>query len=148
MSNRNSKGQFVKGHSIVGNRAGSVGPWRGKKRPDMSARHKGSSNPAWKEDIGLGGLHGWLRSTFPDAGPCEQCGSSSHVDWALKTGCQYERKRENFARLCRSCHMKYDYANGSRKRYIPTPEVRERIRQTLKARNETKSNNPQNTVDV
>lgn len=140
---RNSKGQFVKGHKIIRNQLGSVGYWRGKKRPDMAARHAGEGNPMWREEITVSGLHGWLRKTF-SADTCEHCGSDKHLDWALKTDCKYERKRENFLRLCRGCHMKYDYANGSRKRYVPTPEVRQKISQTLKARaNEAKLNTTQ-----
>jgi hypothetical protein len=37
---------------------------------------------------------------------CE--GKSICYDWAKKTGMEYERNRDNFLRLCRSCHRRYD----------------------------------------
>jgi hypothetical protein len=32
----------------------------------------------------------------------------SKFHWALKRGCNYEHKRENFISLCVSCHRRYD----------------------------------------
>lgn len=56
-------------------------------------------------------LHHWLKYHFGKASKCEnkEClGIGSTYEWALKKGCLYEYKRENFIELCHSCHRKYD----------------------------------------
>ena len=35
-------------------------------------------------------------------------GPSNRFEWALIKGLEYERKRENFIRLCKRCHIYYD----------------------------------------
>ena len=37
---------------------------------------------------------------------CE--GKSNFYEWCKKRGCEHERNRNNYMRLCRSCHRKYD----------------------------------------
>lgn len=74
---------------------------------------KGENNPNWKGDkVGKIGIHIWLRNNFKKRRICELCGFKSNdplrIDWALIRGKEYERKRENFMELCRSCHTKYD----------------------------------------
>lgn len=61
----------------------------------------------------LSSIHIWLRNNFGKACKCEQCPEGIGVktkryDWALKHGCEYDYKVENFIQLCRSCHRKYD----------------------------------------
>ena len=75
---------------------------------------KGEKNPNWKGDkVGYSGIHIWLRKTFTKE-KCEDCGSipppakKDFLEWALIKGCKYERKRENFKCVCRSCHLRYD----------------------------------------
>ncbi len=56
-------------------------------------------------------IHTWLRRTFGSANKCENpdCnGKVKKYTWALKKGCKYERSRDNYMQLCRSCHAKYD----------------------------------------
>lgn len=55
-------------------------------------------------------IHRWLRESFGSANKCELCmqKDSKVYDWALKKGFEYEKKRDNFMQLCRSCHAKYD----------------------------------------
>lgn len=56
-------------------------------------------------------IHIWLRKNYGLADLCENpnCkGTSNHFDWSLLKGYPYERKRENFHRLCKPCHVKYD----------------------------------------
>jgi len=132
---RNKKGQFVKGHKFPSSQIGRIGYWHGKKRPDISIAHMGAGNPMWRGDkVSNAGLHLWLRVNYGNPKKCEFCNSKNEIcyDWALKSGLQYERKRENFLRLCRSCHMRYDYKNGSRAVYYPTQEVKEKIRKSVK----------------
>ena len=81
-----------------------------------SVRLKGELSTHWKkENLGYIGIHLWLHKYFGNPQFCEICklkGSKVNnrwnIDWALIKDKQYERKRENFWGLCRSCHSKYD----------------------------------------
>lgn len=56
-------------------------------------------------------VHTWLRNTFGKASVCEniRCMKQPRkFDWALIKGKSYEKSRENFMTLCRSCHESYD----------------------------------------
>lgn len=73
--------------------------------------------------IGYGTLHDWIKKNYGKANKCEmkECPAKSKTfDWALKEGCKYELKIENYLQLCRSCHKKYDYVKYK-------PNVRERF---------------------
>ncbi len=64
-------------------------------------------------------IHSWIRKNFGSAQKCEgsNCtGPSKRIEWALLKGKKYERKRENFIQLCKSCHVKYDATPEGRKR--------------------------------
>lgn len=68
----------------------------------------------WKFEAGPSywTIHQWLAKNFGKANMCEgeQCNGKSKVyDWALKKGKDYEKNRDNFINLCRSCHKKYDF---------------------------------------
>lgn len=144
MNGRDQKGRFIKGHKFTPDHTGSIGYWRNKKRPDMAEKHKGMGNPMWKGDaIGKGGMHLWLRRNFEQTRLCEDCGAKdkSVYDWALLAGKDYERKRENYRRLCRSCHQKYDFKHGMRTPTIHSPETIERIRQSRIANRLRKQSN-------
>lgn len=71
---------------------------------------KGENHWNWKNDkVGYHGIHSWLRKTFGKADKCEN--NENHkgeFEYALLKGKKYERKRENFKKLCHSCHAKYD----------------------------------------
>lgn len=63
-------------------------------------------------------LHHWLDRNFKKS-KCEgeEClGKSERFDWALKKGFEYERKRENYLVLCKSCHTRYDFSENTRKK--------------------------------
>lgn len=84
-----------------------------KKMRDNAPDFTGDKNPNWRGDkVGKIGIHIWLRKNFIKKRMCEFCGfKSTHplkIDWALIKGKEYQRKRENFMELCRSCHAKYD----------------------------------------
>src|SRR3990167_6620724 len=73
---------------------------------------KGENAPNYKKIVGKSQVHKWLDTHYGKTKVCEgvKCkGKSSVYDWALKTGFAYERNRDNFLRLCRSCHRKYDF---------------------------------------
>lgn len=63
-------------------------------------------------------IHAWLRIHFGVERKCEHCPNENakRYEWALKKGCKYERKRANFIRLCKSCHLKYDFTDSRRKK--------------------------------
>ena len=73
---------------------------------------KGEKNPNWKGDnVGLIGVHLWLRKNFIKKCVCEFCGkkgTTKEIQWAKRKGCKYKRKRENFIELCCKCHSNYD----------------------------------------
>ena len=83
----------------------------------------GDKNGFWKgDDAGYHAIHQWLRANFGRADTCEnkKCvyprknrgnktiHAPSGYEWALKHGMLYTHTRENFIRLCASCHKKYD----------------------------------------
>lgn len=55
-------------------------------------------------------IHKWLRDNYGKANHCEQCSNpAKRFDWALKKNCNYEKNKNSFIQLCRSCHLKYDF---------------------------------------
>lgn len=83
---------------------------------------KGKNCYQWKENgLGYWGIHQWLRKHYGSANKCEsqmigiECGGKSETfNWSKLQNKQYERKRENFIQLCRSCHNKYDMTQGTK----------------------------------
>lgn len=70
----------------------------------------GSLNFSWKGDnVKHSGIHCWVRDNWGKPNLCEHCGTTSAkvYDWSNKDHL-YSRKREDWQRLCRSCHNKYD----------------------------------------
>ena len=57
-------------------------------------------------------IHAWLKRKFGKATECENITkclkTSKNYQWAKLKDKEYERKRENFWRLCVSCHSIYD----------------------------------------
>lgn len=77
----------------------------------------GQRNPQYgkrKASVSYGTVHDWLKEKFGQPNNCEHCGSTTQkrYEWAKKRGCEYERKRENFIRLCKKCHNDYDEVNA------------------------------------
>lgn len=72
---------------------------------EKMSRNRMIDNPSYTA------IHGWLNTQFGRPSLCEnlKClGVSRRYEWAKKKECEYGRKRENFIRLCRSCHHEYD----------------------------------------
>ena len=64
-----------------------------------------------KEVVTKRQIHDWMDVNYGQPKVCEgkDCRkNSTHYDWAVVHGKPYDRKRENFLRLCRSCHRRYD----------------------------------------
>jgi hypothetical protein len=72
---------------------------------------KGAAHFAWKEDASYGAVHHWMYREHGKADLCENdaCpGESERYQWAKKRGALYRKRRENFLKLCQSCHKRYD----------------------------------------
>jgi hypothetical protein len=75
-------------------------------------KYTGMSANNWKGDeVGYQGIHRWLSKTYGRADRCEKddcTNKSTSYSWAKLRGKEYKRRRENFMRMCASCHIKYD----------------------------------------
>jgi len=77
----------------------------------MKGINAGEKNWNWKGDnVSRAGIHQWLVRIYGRPNKCEICGliGGRNINWAKLKGKEYERKRENFWRLCDKCHMNYD----------------------------------------
>ena len=105
-----SKTKFKKGQRVSPQTEFKKGmiPWNKGKSGFM----KGESNGMWKgNDVGLSGLHKWVYLTLGQPDTCQHCGKielKGHgIHWANKSG-KYERKVDDWLRLCVTCHRRYD----------------------------------------
>ena len=79
--------------------------------PEKRKKMEMENNHMWTDKPKYGAVHWWLRKVFGKPQTCEHedcSGKSKTYDWAVLHGKEYERKRENFIRLCRICHSAYD----------------------------------------
>lgn len=76
---------------------------------------RGEDNPNWLGDrVGYWGLHDWLISNYGQPQECEECGTADptkRYEWANISG-DYRRDRDDFRRLCKSCHNTSDGVNA------------------------------------
>lgn len=113
--------------------AASSRAWREANPEKVEAQHarerkgtgnlRGEASPNWKGDAaGYFAIHVWMRTQFGTSRVCDHCKSTSakRYDWA-NIDHKYRRVREDWMRLCFSCHLRHDYAQGLRK---PRPRVR------------------------
>lgn len=93
-------------------------------------------------------VHVWMRKTFGFPPKCQHCGVKGEkkdgrwtIQFALRRGFEYEKKREAFLDLCVKCHATYDAdAHKGRKQYgrldIPMKErqkiLHKKIRDLIK----------------
>jgi hypothetical protein len=79
--------------------------------------HRGERHHNFKQIITYPTIHNWLVNEFGKATICESefcSGKSKTYDWALIKGKEYERNRDSFHQLCRSCHVLYDMTSERR----------------------------------
>ena len=100
-ASKNTLNGFKKGHKTN----------LGKKRPNMEWV-KGKNSWIWKGDnVGYHALHVWIIKNFGQPDVCEFCDakdlSGRQINWANKDH-KYSRNREDWLRLCKSCHSAYD----------------------------------------
>lgn len=70
----------------------------------------GGNHYKWKgEDAGYQAKHTWVRKNYGEIRECEDCLTKTAItyDWANISG-KYIRKRNDWKRLCRKCHRKFD----------------------------------------
>ena len=119
----NSNCGFQKGHTVnVGRKASTATKQR------MSIAQSGEKSGVWVDnpsEVSYAAIHMWIRKAFGRASICEnkkckyprksrrgvKLELPKEFNWALRRGMKYERKRENFVSLCRSCHGLYDSPN-------------------------------------
>lgn len=80
------------------------------------SRNLGSKHGAWKgDDVGIDALHTWVERRLGKPRECSECGTKDAkvYDWA-NISQEYKRDVEDFKRLCRSCHLKFDHKIGVR----------------------------------
>ena len=92
-----NRGWFQEGHT----------PWsKGNSRTDLH-----------KERPGYDAIHKWVSRWADDPCKCENCGSTNSLEWSNKSN-KYLRDLSDWQRLCRKCHMRYDYETfGARKAF-------------------------------
>src|SRR5919202_1879085 len=83
----------------------------------MKGKHTGESSPTWKGDNIKSKLHihKRVKKCFPKPKQCQNpdCRKeTSKLDLVCVTGI-YHVELSNWQYLCRSCHMKLDYSNGT-----------------------------------
>lgn len=77
-------------------------------------KHRGSKSPVWKGNkVTRRSLHQWVEFHLGKTKKCDFCGTTEakQYDWANKDH-KYKRNLNDWIRLCRSCHSKFDYQNG------------------------------------
>lgn len=82
---------------------------------------KGANAPNYRKVVGKSQVHKWLEVHYGKDNICEgiDCrGIATWYDWALKKGRTYKRDRDNFLRLCRSCHRRYDLTREKKRQAI------------------------------
>ena len=110
--------EYVSGHNSI-----KENPFQGKKhsiKAKKKMKDKKIGYIPWNKDNfdtnTYYGVHQWVKRYFGKPKNCELCGSDIYVEWASRDH-KYQAKREDWLRLCRKCHMEYDFINlGVRRR--------------------------------
>lgn len=87
----------------------------------MTPNKDKSMKPKVSECSSKSAKHKWMESNYGKPKVCESknCeGKSKWFDWCIKTGREYSHNREDYLRLCRSCHRKYDLTEIKKKQAI------------------------------
>lgn len=69
--------------------------------------HKGDA-------VGYSALHDWVERVLGKPNKCEHCGvTDKRMEWANKSH-EYKRVKDDWIRLCKKCHVKYDRQNNDK----------------------------------
>ena len=97
---RNKKGKFKKGHTYV---------MSNEHKRKIGLANKGERHGLWAGNkISYRALHVWVARNYGKPATCEECGKSKKLVWANLSG-EYRRDRDDWKRLCRKCHYKFDF---------------------------------------
>jgi len=65
--------------------------------------------------VHAGTIHDWLRRNHVLLGTCDRCGQDKETEFAfLRHPAPYTYNREDYAEMCRRCHMYFDIDTGIR----------------------------------
>lgn len=94
-------------------------------------------------------LHLWVNQNFGRPRLCEECGTTKakRYDWAAIEG-RYTRKREDWRRLCRSCHQAFDAHLFAGKRFSGKRHLDESKRKTSETMRAYWTANPEKKVEA
>jgi hypothetical protein len=87
------------------------GPLSAEALERIAESKRGAKHPLWQGDAAnYRAVHKWLCRNYPKAGRCDRCGREARTEYAfLAGGRNVTRNREDYAELCRSCHVKHDW---------------------------------------
>lgn len=70
---------------------------------------KGDKANRWKDSPSYFGIHAWITREYGQPKECQFCftTNSKKYEWA-NISKEYKRERNDYIRLCTSCHRKYD----------------------------------------
>ncbi len=79
----------------------------------LSLARTGEKNPIWKgDDVGIDGLHRWVKTRLPKPHVCRLCNKVKKLELCNISNTinpkTYTRDLDNWRWLCTSCHMKTD----------------------------------------
>ena len=100
-SNTGNKLGFKKGHGSY---------WTEESKEKFSLKMSDEKHPMWRgKRAKKVAIHMWVARKLGKPKMCEQCSSGDKkvYDWANKDH-RYSRDLDDYMRLCRSCHRKYD----------------------------------------
>lgn len=91
---------------------GKPHPWISKRKGVKVPSNSNELHPDWKgEDARYTTIHSWVRRKLGRPDKCKHCGKSGlsgkQIHWANKNHL-YKRNLDDWLRLCRKCHWKYD----------------------------------------
>lgn len=89
--------------------------------PTQKYLEKGDKHFCWKgTEAGYGAKHTWIAKIKGKPNYCEHCKSTdkTRYEWA-NIDHKYSRNVEDYIRLCRTCHSKYDNESLSMQKQLP-----------------------------
>jgi hypothetical protein len=73
----------------------------------------GKNSPNWiGNEAGYQAIHQWLRLNYGNPKICQVSGEHKHTryEWAnLNGGMRFKRDIKHYVRLCKPCHIRFDY---------------------------------------
>ena len=106
----NNKGKNNPMYGIAPWNKGKTGVYSKNTLKKISEGASGERSSQWVGDnVSYTGLHGWINRQLGKPNWCENCGltTAKVYDWANISG-EYKRDLNDWARLCRRCHMLID----------------------------------------